>query len=98
VAAIILKGTQIQYPDDTRVHLQSLNSTKDYTPTHCQDKKPLKLRGFLVSFSAVNPCEARNRYLLLPSAPSTIGTKESQDYPVTADSNKLNARKCSDVL
>ncbi len=24
-----LIGTQIQYPDDIRVHLQSLNSTKD---------------------------------------------------------------------
>jgi hypothetical protein len=38
--------------------------------------------GFFISFSAVNPCETRNRYLLLLSDPSTSGTEESPDYPV----------------
>ena len=45
----------------------------------------LKLRGFTISFSAANPCEARNRYLLLPSGLLTSGTKENPDYPVAVD-------------
>ena len=32
-----------------------------------------KLRGFLVSFSAVNPCQAGNRYLSLRSGLSADG-------------------------
>jgi len=47
--------------------------------------KILKLRGFLVSFSAANPCEAKNRYLLLPSGLLTNGTEENPDYPVAVD-------------
>ena len=58
----------------------------------------LKLRGFSISFSAVNPCEAKNRYLLLQSGLLTNGIKGSQAYPVTVDSGKLSDRKCSDVL
>ena len=45
----------------------------------------LKLRGFTISFSAANPCEARNKYLLLPSGLLTNGTKENSDYPVAVD-------------
>jgi hypothetical protein len=47
--------------------------------------KTLKLRGFGVSFSVVNPCGARNRYLLLPSGLLTNGTKENPDHPATVD-------------
>jgi hypothetical protein len=54
---------------------------------------PLKLRGFLLSFSATNPCEAKSRYLLLQSGLLTNGIKESLDYPATADSGKPGDHK-----
>ena len=43
----------------------------------------LKLRGvFRMSFSAVNPCEAQNRYLLLQSVLPANDTKENPVHPV----------------
>ncbi len=54
------------------------------TGQYCKKIK-LKLRDFLVSFSAINPCEARNRHLLLQSGLPTNGTKENLDYPVAVD-------------
>jgi hypothetical protein len=57
----------------------------------------LKLRGFLVSFSATNPCEARNRYLLLQSGLLINGIKESQVCQVTVDSSNLSDHKWLDV-
>jgi len=53
----------------------------------------LKLRGFLLSFSATNPCEAKSRYLLLQSGLLTNGIKESQAYQVTVDSDKPGDHK-----
>ena len=35
--------------------------------------KPLKHRGFVLSFSSLNPFEIRNRYLLVRSGRSEIG-------------------------
>jgi hypothetical protein len=61
-------------------------------------KKRLKLRDFIVRFSAVNPCVAKNRYLLLQSALPISGLKQNKDRQATADSDKPNAHKCSDVL
>ena len=55
----------------------------------------LKLRGFLLSFSTANPCEAKNRYLLLQSDLLTNGIKENQVYPATGESNKLTDHKYS---
>ncbi len=53
----------------------------------------LKLRGFLLSFSATNPCEAKSRYLLLQSGLLTNGIKESQAYQITVDSDKPGDHK-----
>jgi len=46
----------------------------------------VKLRGFLASFFAVNPCEAKSRYLSLQSGLSTNGIRESQDCLATNQS------------
>ena len=58
----------------------------------------LKLRGFLVSFSAANPYGARNTYLLLQLRLPTNGMRETQLYPVTVGSDKPSDRKYSGVL
>ena len=74
--------------------------TYNHSITYCDVVKQgkLKLRGFLVSFSAANPCEAKNRYLLLQSGLPTNGIRENQDCPVTVDSGKPSDHKCSDAL
>lgn len=44
----------------------------------------LKLRGFTISLSAINPCAAKNMYLLLQSALPISDIKGNLDYPVMA--------------
>ena len=63
----------------------------------CFNKLILKLRGFGVSFSAVNACASQNSCLSLQSGHLTFDIKESPAYPAMADSDRLSVRKCSDV-
>lgn len=57
-----------------------------------------KLKAFLIRFSTANPFATKNRYLLPQSAPPISDITQTQDYPATADSDKLNAHKYSDDL
>ena len=45
----------------------------------------LKLRGFLISFSAANLCEAKNRYLLLRLGLLTNDIEENLVCPAVVD-------------
>jgi len=56
----------------------------------------LKLRAFTISFSAANPCEARNRCLSLRSSHPTNDRKENQDYLATAGSSRLSGHRYVD--
>ncbi len=76
---------------DTDRNFDFTTICNDYTPEARQIKgKTLILRAFILSFSAVNPCEAKNRYLSLQSGLLTNGIKESQVCQVTVDSGNLS--------